>query len=43
MQTLNIKPSRKVGEILNTLFEEILDDPKKNVKDELIKRLKELD
>ncbi|MFH1244647.1 MAG: HD domain-containing protein, partial [bacterium] len=42
MKILNIKPSRKVGEILDALFEEILDDPKKNTKDDLEKRVKEL-
>lgn len=42
MGILNIKPSRKVGEILNTLFEEILDDSGKNTKEYLEKRVKEL-
>lgn len=42
MKILKIKPSKKVGEILNTLFEEILDDPKKNNKEELEKRVREL-
>lgn len=42
MRILDIPPSKKVGEILNTLFEEILEEPKKNMKDELTKRVKEL-
>lgn len=42
MRILDIKPSRRVGEILNTLFEEILDEPAKNTKEELEKRVKEL-
>lgn len=42
MTLLNIPPSRKVGEILNSLFEEILDDSSKNTKEYLEKRVKEL-
>ncbi len=42
MQILNIPPSRKVGETLNTLFEEIIDDSSKNTKEYLEKRVKEL-
>lgn len=42
MTILEIKPSRKIGEILNTLFEEILDDSSKNTKEYLEKRVKEL-
>jgi putative nucleotidyltransferase with HDIG domain len=42
MEILNITPSRKIGEILNTLFEEILDDSSKNTKEYLIARVKEL-
>ena len=42
MRILAIKPSKKVGEILNTLFEEILDDPAKNTKEYLEKRISEL-
>jgi tRNA nucleotidyltransferase/poly(A) polymerase len=42
MEILNITPSRKIGEILNTLFEEILDDSSKNTKEYLEKRVKEL-
>lgn len=42
MKTLNIKPSPKVGEILNMLFEEVDEDLSKNNKDYLLKRLKEL-
>ncbi len=42
MKILDIPPSRKVGEILNALFEEILDDSSKNTKEYLEKRVKEL-
>lgn len=42
MTLLNIPSSRKVGEILNALFEEILDDSAKNTKEYLEKRVKEL-
>ena len=42
MRILGINPSKKVGEILNILFEEILDEPKKNTKEELEKRVREL-
>ncbi|MFZ2199362.1 MAG: CCA tRNA nucleotidyltransferase [Microgenomates group bacterium] len=42
MEILNIKPSKKVGEILNTLFEEILEDSSKNTKEYLTARVKEL-
>ena len=42
MKILDIKPSKKVGEILNALFEEILEDSSKNTKEYLEKRVKEL-
>lgn len=42
MEILNITPSRKIGEILNTLFEEILEDSSKNTKEYLVPRVKEL-
>lgn len=42
MKILNIPPSKKVGEILNALFEEILDDSSKNTKEYLEKRVKDL-
>ncbi len=42
MKTLNIKPGPKVGEILNKLFEEVLEDSSKNNKDDLLNRIKEL-
>jgi len=42
MKILTIPPSRKIGEILNALFEEILDDSAKNTKEYLEKRVKEL-
>lgn len=42
MQTLNIKPGPKVGKILNQLFEEVMEDPKKNERECLLKRIEEL-
>ena len=42
MRILNIQPSRKIGEILNALFEEILEDSSKNTKEYLEKRVREL-
>lgn len=43
MDTLNIKPGPKVGEILSQLFEEVLEDAEKNDRELLIKRLQELE
>lgn len=43
MRILNIGTGRKVGEILNTLFEEILEDSSLNNKEYLEKRVKELE
>lgn len=42
MELLGIRPSRRVGYILSILLEEVLDDPKKNTKDFLSARSKEL-
>ena len=42
METLKIKPGPKVGWLLNALFQEVLDDPKKNDKEYLKDRLVEL-
>lgn len=42
MKELNIKPSRKVGEILQQLFEEVDEDLSKNTKEFLLTRIKEL-
>jgi len=41
MQTLKIKPGPKVGKILAKLYEEVLEDDKKNTRGYLNKRLKE--
>jgi len=41
MKELNLKPGPKVGEILNELFEEVLEDKTKNKREFLLKRLKE--
>ncbi|OGE42349.1 hypothetical protein A3A45_03630, partial [Candidatus Daviesbacteria bacterium RIFCSPLOWO2_01_FULL_36_8] len=42
METLKIKPGPKVGEVLNKLFQEVLEDSSKNTKEYLLKRIKEL-
>jgi len=42
MKELKLKPGPKVGEILNTLFEEVMEDTSKNEKEYLLKRVKEL-
>src|SRR3990172_2445118 len=42
METLKIKPGRKVGKILNALFEEVMQDSKKNEREYLLKRIKNL-
>ncbi|MGB9681144.1 MAG: CCA tRNA nucleotidyltransferase [Minisyncoccia bacterium] len=42
MQVLNIKPSKKIGYILNILLEEILDDPSKNNREFLLKEIQKL-
>ena len=42
MKTLQIKPGPKVGEILQKLFEEVLEDSSKNDSDYLSNRIKEL-
>ncbi len=41
MKELNIKPGKKVGEILQKLFEEVDEDLSKNKKEYLLKRLKD--
>ncbi len=42
MKASNIKPGPKVGEILNKLFEEVLEDSSKNKKEILLKKIKQL-
>ena len=42
MKTLSIKPGPMVGKILNSLFEEVLEDPKKNEREYLIGRIQEV-
>ena len=42
MRILGLNPCRKIGEILNTLFEEIIEDSAKNTKEYLEGRVKEL-
>ncbi len=40
MAVLGIKPGPKVGKVLNALFEEILEDPKKNAREYLMTRVR---
>lgn len=42
MEVLKLSPGPKVGEILATLFEEIMEDPAKNEREYLLKRIKEI-
>lgn len=42
MKVFGIKGGRKVGEVLETLFEEVMEDSKKNEREYLLKRVKEL-
>ncbi|MBI4035120.1 MAG: HDIG domain-containing protein, partial [Candidatus Chisholmbacteria bacterium] len=42
MKTLKITPGPRVGQILNALFEEVLEDSSKNTRDYLLERTKEL-
>ncbi len=42
MKTVNIKPGPKVGEILQKLFEEVLEDSSKNNREYLLNRIKDL-
>ena len=42
MEVLKIKPGPKVGEILQKLFEEVLEDSSKNKKEYLLQRIKEI-
>jgi tRNA nucleotidyltransferase (CCA-adding enzyme) len=42
MEILDMKPGRRIGWILNALLEEVLEDPKKNERENLIKRMKVL-
>lgn len=41
MKILGIKPGPKIGEVLNSLFEEVLEDPKKNDREYLLAKIKE--
>jgi len=43
MKELEIKPGPKIGLMLNSLLAEVLDDPTKNTKEHLQKRIHELD
>src|SRR5262249_37675339 len=41
MERLGIKPSRRVGEVLNALLEKVLDDPTLNERDTLLRLVDE--
>ena len=43
MEELKIEPGPKVGLILNSLLAEVVEDPSKNIKEDLLKRIRELD
>lgn len=43
MEILQIKPGPKVGEILNSLFKEVLEDSEKNKREYLLTRIKHLE
>jgi tRNA nucleotidyltransferase (CCA-adding enzyme) len=43
MKILKIQPGPKVGQVLNKLFKEVEEDMKKNTKQQLLKRIKEID
>lgn len=43
METLKIKPGPKVGEVLQKLFDEVLENSSKNDSEYLLRRIKELD
>jgi hypothetical protein len=42
MDTLNIKPGKTIGVILNQLFDEVMEDTSKNDREYLLKRIQEL-
>ena len=42
MKILNLKPGPKIGKILNELFEEVMEDSKKNNPEYLLNRLREM-
>jgi tRNA nucleotidyltransferase (CCA-adding enzyme) len=42
MEVLQIPPSRRVGEVLEKLFQEVLEDDRKNTKEYLLGRIKEI-
>ncbi|MFZ2153462.1 MAG: HD domain-containing protein [Microgenomates group bacterium] len=42
METLNIKPSRKVGEVLDALFEEVEKDVSLNVREVLLQKIRDM-
>ena len=43
MAALGIKPGPQVGKVLNALFEEVLEDPKKNAREYLLSRIGSFD
>jgi tRNA nucleotidyltransferase/poly(A) polymerase len=43
MKILKIRPGPRVGQVLNELFKEVEEDKNKNTKQQLLKRIKEID
>ena len=43
MKELKLKPGPKIGEILNQLFEEVMEDSSKNTREYLLQRIKQFD
>jgi len=43
METFNMKPGLKIGEILEKLFQEVLEDSTKNNREYLLNRIKNLE
>lgn len=42
MNELAIPPSRKIGEVMNKLFDEVMEDPRRNKREYLLNRIREL-
>lgn len=42
MQELNLKPGKQIGEILNTLFEQVMENPELNTRESLLDQAKKL-
>ncbi len=42
MKELNIAPGPRIGYVLNALLEEVIDEPKLNTREYLVKKMKQL-